>query len=161
MGENSPVYIVRKKPFEFLTGALKSKGKKPQIPNPYLPVQQNNAQATDIVVTVNGSDETIPGIMPCMEAVEYRGSFYCTTSEGAQQAVANLMQMAKSVLDEKPYYESVLSEGEKTMEQLNPQYAEGKRQARTIEELQRRQDDQGRKLDKILSRLDEFFTPSK
>lgn len=161
LGENSPVYIVRKKPFEFLTGTLKSKGKKPLVTNPYLPPQPNTPQPTDIVVTVNGSDETVPGIHQGMEVVEYKGSYYSVSSEGAQQAVANLMQMAKSNLDERPYYESVLSEGEKTMEKLNPQYAEGKRQARTIEDLQKRQDEQDKKLDRILSRIEEFFSPSK
>ena len=39
------------------------------------------------------------------------------------------------------------------METLNPQYAEGKQQARTIRTLEERQDQQDKKLDSILEML--------
>lgn len=149
LGENSPVYIVRKKPFEFLTGKLKSKNAKQQ--NTYIPTVQ--PQSIDIVVTVNGSDEILPNIPLNIETVEYKGSFYSVSTEGIQNAVANMMHTAKSNLDEHDYHKSVLAEGEKVMEQLNPQYAEGKRQARTIQELQDHQNEQDKKLDSILEML--------
>ena len=77
------------------------------------------------------------------------------------QAVANMMQMAQTGIDEQDYYHSVRNEGEKVLELLNPQYAEGKRQARIIKDLQDRTDAQDKKLDQILSRLDEFFDAPK
>lgn len=157
LGENSIVHIVRKKPFEYITGSLKSKSAKQQ--NPYLP--QQTPQTIEVVVTAGGTDETIPGIQQGMEAVEYRGTFYCTTQEGAQQAIANMMQVAANGKAELPYYDEVLSKGEQYMEQLNPQYAEGKRQARVITDLQRRQDEQDKKLDQILSRIDEALSPAR
>lgn len=159
LGENSPVYIIRKKPFQFLTGTLKSKGAKPIGANPYMP--QPAQQTIDVVVTVGGSDEILPGIPLNMETVEYKGSFYSVSSEGAQQAIANMMQMASNGKAEQAYYDSVLEEGEKCMEQLNPQYAEGKRQARSIKDLQKRQDEQDKKLDEILSFVRELSGPSK
>jgi hypothetical protein len=147
LGENSPVYIVRKKPFEYLTGKLKSKNIKQQ--NAYLPSLQ--PQSIDIVINVAGNDEVLPNIPNNMETVEYKGSYYSVSPEGIQNAVANMMQMAKSNLDEQDYYKTILDEGEKVMERLNPQYAEGKRQARTIKDLQERADAQDKKLDEILS----------
>ncbi|MBR1449548.1 MAG: hypothetical protein IJ588_12485 [Prevotella sp.] len=158
LGENSIVHIVRKKPFEYLTGTLKSKTAKQQQSQYLL---QQVQQPVDVVITVNGSDEVVPGIQQGMEAVEYRGSFYCTTADGAQQAIANMMQMASNGKAEMPYYDSILQKGEKYMEHLNPQYAEGKRQARSIKALEERQDAQDKKLDRILSRLDEFFDSPK
>lgn len=157
LGENSIVHVIRKKPFDYLTGTLKSKGK--QQLNPYLPQQQQ--QPVDVVITVNGSDEIVSGIQQGMEAVEYRGTFYCTTQEGAQQAIANMMQMANNGKAEIPYYDSILEKGEKYMEYLNPQYAEGKRQARTIMDLQERVDKQEGKLDEILSFVRELSGPSR
>ena len=159
LGENSPVYIIRKKPFALITGTMKSKGVKPAVSNPYMP--PTAPQTTDVVITVNGSDEIVPSVPQGMEVVEYKGSYYSVSSEGAQQAIANMMQMASTGKAEQEYYDSVLTEGEKYMEQLNPQYAEGKQQARAIRDLQKRQDEQDTKLDRILSRIEELFTPSK
>jgi hypothetical protein len=59
------------------------------------------------------------------------------------------MQMASNGKAEQSYYDSILKEGELAMEKINPQYAEGKRQARTIEDLQKRQDEQGKMLNDI------------
>lgn len=157
LGENSPIYIVRKKPFQYLTGVLKSKTSKQQ--NPYIP--QTSSQPIDVVVNVNGSDEVVPNIPQGMEAVEYRGCYYCTTLECAQQAISGLIQLGKSGIAEQPYYNSLVKEGEATMELINPQYAEGKRQARSIKSLEERQTETDKKLDAILSRLDEVLSPKK
>lgn len=157
LGENGTIYVIRKKPFSYLTGVLKSKGVKPV--NPYL--IQSAPQPYDIVVNVGGNDEVVPGITDGMEVVDYKGSYYSASPEGILQAVSNLMQVAQTGIDEQPYYHSVISGGEKVFENLNPQYAEGKRQARIIKDLQDRTDAQDKKLDQILSRLDEFFDAPK
>ena len=158
LGENSPVYIIRKKPFQFFTGVLKSKGVKP-IGNPYMPAQTQ--QTMDVVITVDGNDEVVSNIPVNLETVEYKGSYYSVSSEGAQQAIANMMQLASNGKAEQAYYDSVLEKGEEFMERLNPQYAENKRQARTIRDLQERADNQDRKLDEILSFMRGLSTPKK
>lgn len=158
LGENSPVYVVRKKPFAFMTGSLKSKVQK-QPANPYLP--QTAQQPIDVIITVGGSDETVPSVPVGMEVVEYKGSYYSTTADGAQQAISGLMQVGRDGIDNQPYFNSLITEGEKAIESINPQYAEGKRQARVVRELQERQDAQDRKLDEILSFMKELSSPSK
>ena len=158
LGENSPVYIIRKKPFCYEVGTLKSKGTKPvnqfQVP-------QNTQPLIDVVLTVSGNDEILPNVPQGLETIDYKGSYYSTTTDGILQALANLMQMASNGKAEQPYYDTVLTEGEKVREMLDMQYAENKRQARTIKDLQERADAQDKKLDRILSRIEEFFTPSK
>lgn len=159
LGENSPVHIVRKKPFAYEVGVLKSKSGMAlgQQPNPYMAImQQNMPQTLDIVVTVNGRDETVQGIPLNGENVEYNNTYYCTSKDGAMQAIANMMQFASAAKADMPYYDSILVNGEKYMEMLNPQYAEGKRQARTIEELQARQDANDKKLDSALAMLQQL-----
>lgn len=158
LGENSPVYVVRKRPFGFLTGTLKAKVSKQPV-NPYLPQAQQ--QPIDVIVNVGGSDETIPGVPIGMEVVEYKGSYYSTTADGAQQAISGLMQVGRDGIDSQEYFNSLITEGEKALESINPQYAEGKRQARVVRELQERQDAQDKKLDEILSFMRELSSPSK
>ncbi len=158
LGENSPVYVVRKRPFGFLTGTLKAKVPKQPV-NPYLPQAQQ--QPIDVIVNVGGSDESIPGVPVGMEVVEYKGSYYSTTADGAQQAISGLMQVGRDGIDSQEYFNSLITEGEKALESINPQYAEGKRQARVVRELQERQDAQDKKLDEILSFMRELSIPNK
>lgn len=158
LGENSPVYVVRKRPFGFLTGTLKAKVSKQPV-SPYLPQVGN--QPFDVIISVGGSDETVPNVPVGMEVVEYKGSFYSTTVDGAQQAISGLMQVGRDGIDNQPYFHSLITEGEKALESINPQYAEGKRQARVVKELQERQDAQDKKLDEILSFMKELSAPSK
>lgn len=153
LGENSPVYVIRKKPFQFVIGTLKSKvTKQPTVP--YMP--QVTPQQIDVIVTVEGNDETLPNIPKGLEVLEYKGNYYSTTVEGAQQAISGLMQLGREGLENQPYFSSLLTEGEKALEALNPQYAEGKRQARVVRELQDRADAQDKKLDQILAFMQEL-----
>lgn len=156
LGENSQIHIIRKKPFEYVIGTLKSKSStmaQSYLPNPQSPI--------NLVVTVDGNDEAVNGVPPQVEVVQFGNSFYATTTDGVLQAVASMMQMAKEGLDSKDYFESVLENGEKIKEQINPQYAENKRLSRVTAELQQRADKQDEKLDKILGILQDFTTPSK
>jgi hypothetical protein len=60
-----------------------------------------------------------------------------------------MLQTSKKALEQVPYHKSVISESEKMMETLNPQYAENKQQARTIQDLQERADKQEKMLSDI------------
>ena len=72
------------------------------------------------------------------------------------QSVDSMIQASKKALEQVDYHKSVLKEGEKMLEVLNPTYAENKRNARTIKDLQERADAQDKKLDSILSILTEL-----
>ena len=157
LGENSIVYIIRKKPFSYETGILKSKTAKPA--NPYQ--IQATPQTFDIVINVNGNDEIIPGITDNMEVVDYKGAYYSATVDGILQANANLAQMAKAGKEEQPYYDSVLEGTEHVNETLNPRYAEEKQRDRTIKELVEHRRETDSKLDQILAFMRELSGPSK
>ncbi len=77
------------------------------------------------------------------------------------QAVDAMLQTSKKALDQIPYHKSVISESEKMLETLNPQYAENKRLSRITKELQQRADKQDEKLDQILAFVKDLATPSK
>ena len=61
--------------------------------------------------------------------------------------------VSKKALEQIPYHKNVIAESEKMIETLNPQYAENKAQAKSILDLQARQDQQDKKLDSILEVL--------
>lgn len=151
LGENSQIHIIRKKPFQYLTGTLKSKTAKNQSFAPYM--MQAQPQTFDLVVNVNGSDEIVSGISDNMEVVEYKGSYYSASTNGILQAVSTMVQMAKNGKAEQTYFDDVITKGEKVIESLNPEYAESKRQARLVKDLQDRQDEQGKMLKEMYSML--------
>jgi hypothetical protein len=151
LGENSQIHIIRKKPFQYLTGTLKSKTAKNQSFAPYM--MQAQPQTFDLVVNVNGSDEIVSGISDNMEVVEYKGSYYSASTNGILQAASTMVQMAKNGKAEQPYFDDVIANGEKVIESLNPEYAESKRQARLVKDLQDRQDEQGKMLKEMYSML--------
>jgi len=151
LGDNSQIHIIRKKPFQYLTGTLKSKTAKNQNFAPYM--MQTQPQTFDLVVNVNGSDEIVSGISDNMEVVEYKGSYYSASTNGILQAASTMVQMAKNGKAEQSYFDDVIAKGEKVIESLNPEYAESKRQARLVKDLQDRQDEQGKMLKEMYSML--------
>ena len=142
LGENSQVHIIRKKPFQYLTGTLKSKTAKNQNFAPYM--MQAQPQTFDLVINVNGNDEVVSGISDNMEVVEYKGSYYRAKNGKAEQS----------------YFDDVIVNGEKVIESLNPEYAESKRQARLVKDLQERQDEQGKMLKEMYSMLQKIAPKS-
>jgi hypothetical protein len=76
------------------------------------------------------------------------------------QAVDNMLQTSKKALEQVTFHKSVIAESEKMLEVLNPQYAENKKQARTISDLERRQADTDKKLDAILGILQKLDSPA-
>lgn len=151
LGENSQIHIIRKKPFQYLTGTLKSKTAKNQSFAPYM--MQAQPQTFDLVVNVNGSDEIVSGISDNMEVVEYKGSYYSASTNGILQAASTMVQRAKNGKAEQTYFDDVIAKGEKVIESLNPEYAESKRQACLVKDLQDRQDEQGKMLKEMYSML--------
>jgi hypothetical protein len=63
-------------------------------------------------------------------------------------------------LEQIPLHKNVIAESEKMLEVLNPRYAEEKKQARTITDLERRQSETDKKLDTILGILQKLDSPS-
>jgi len=72
-----------------------------------------------------------------------------------------MIQTSKKALEQVPYHKTVLTEGEKMLETLNPRYKEEKDRDRSIRSLEERQDKTDKKLDSILDKLNELFTPTK
>lgn len=155
LAENSPIYVVRKRPYKYLTGKLKSKGAKPNG-NIYAAIQ--NPQNIDVVVSIDGNDEVLPNIPPNLETLEYRGSYYSVSIDGIQQAIMGLVQVGRTGIEDQSYFQSLVDEGEKTLEDINPQYAEGKRQSRTIDELVRHREETDKQLKELAAQTSEVLS---
>ena len=85
------------------------------------------------------------------------------------QAVDSMLQTSKKAIEQVPYHKSVISETEKMLEVLNPQYAENKQNARVIQSLQEKQKAQDAQLAELKAQNSEMLnilrqlngTPSK
>ena len=166
LGQGSPFYILRQGEKPILeVGVVKQKSQArakfpTQTPNIMQGMQVQ--QVIDVVATINGKDETFSEVPINVEIAQRGNVTFSGSREAMLQAVDAMLQTSKKALEQIPYHKSVISESEKMMETLNPQYAENKQQARTIKDLQERADKQDKKLDDIYSLLKKMSgTPTK
>ena len=153
LGNGSPFYILRQGEKPILeVGVVKQKSQArakfpTQTPNIMQGMQMQ--QVIDVVATINGKDETFSEIPINVEIAQRGNVTFSGSREAMLQAVDAMLQTSKKALEQIPYHKSVISESEKMMEALNPQYAENKQQARTIQDLQERADKQEKMLSDI------------
>ena len=164
LGQGSPFYILRQGEKPMLeVGTVKSKSQpRAKFPTatPNIMQGMQMQQVIDVVATVNGKDESFPEIPVNVEIAQKGNVTFSGSREAMLQAVDAMLQTSKKALDQIPYHKGVIAESEKMLEVLNPRYAEEKRQARTISDLERRQADTDKKLDSILSILQKLDSPS-
>ncbi len=164
LGNGNPFYVLKKGEKPILeVGVVKSKSQPrakfpTQTPNIMAGVQMQ--QVVDVVVTINGRDETFSEIPINVEIAARGNDTFSGSREAMLQAVDAMLQTSKKALDQIPYHKAVISESEKMLEVLNPRYAEEKKQARTIKALEERQTATDAKLDSILSILQKLDSPS-
>lgn len=160
----NPFYVLRKGEKPILeVGVVKQKSQ----PRAQYPMQTPNVgvglqmqQVVDITATINGKDETFSNLPINVEIAQKGNDTFSGSREAMLQAVDAMLQTSKKALDQIPMHKSVIAESEKMLEVLNPRYAEEKRQARTISDLERRQADTDKKLDAILGILQKLDSPS-
>ena len=163
LGNGNPFYVLRKGEKPILeVGVVKSKTQ----PRAKWPTQNPNVmaglqvqQVIDVVATINGKDETFSEIPINVEIAQRGNDTFTGSREAMLQAVDSMLQTSKKAIEQIPYHKVVISETEKMFEVLNPQYAENKKQARTISDLERRQADTDKKLDTILTILQKLDSP--
>ncbi len=164
LGVGSPFYVLRKGEKPVLeTGVVKTKSQ----PRAKFPTQTPNImqgvqiqQVIDVTVTINGKDEVFSEIPINVEIAARGNDTFTGSREAMLQAVDNMLQTSKKALEQVAFHKSVIAESEKMLEVLNPQYAENKKQARTISDLERRQTETDKKLDTILGILQKLDSPS-
>lgn len=143
LGNGNPFYVLRKGEKPILeVGVVKSKSQPrakfpTQTPNIGVGIQMQ--QVLDVTATINGKDETFPDIPINVEIAARGNDTFSGSREAMLQAVDAMLQTSKKAIDQISYHKSVIAESEKMLEVLNPQYADNKRQARTIQSLEEKQ----------------------
>lgn len=160
----NPFYILRKGDKPVLeVGVLKGKSNphpQYQTQTPNIMSGMNYQQVVDVTITVNGADRTIPNVPINVEIFSLGNETFSGSREAMLQAVDAMLQTSKKAIEQVAYHKGVVAESEKMLEILNPRYAEEKRQARTISELEKRQSVTDEKLDYIVSILKKLDAPS-
>lgn len=154
----NPFYILWKEKAVLEVGVVKSKiDRQPYGAHASMPLafaNNNTPQNVSIVVDVNGRDVQIPDVPNNVEiASDINGNTYSGSREAMLQAVDTWIGASRKALELTAYHNKVLVEGDKMLETLNPSYAEGKKQVRTIQQLEERQAATDKKLDDILSAI--------
>ena len=160
----SPFYVLKKGECPKLeVGIVKSKSNpRPQYQTstPSLMNGMNFQQVVDLTVTINGNDRVINNIPLNVEIAAMGNETFSGSREAMLQAVDSMLQTSKKALEQIPWHKNTIVEAEKMLEVLNPRYAEEKKQARTISDLEKRQAATDAKLDSILSILKKLDSPS-
>lgn len=160
----SPFYVLKKGECPKLeVGIVKSKSNpRPQYQTstPSLMNGMNFQQVVDLTVTINGNDRVINNIPLNVEIAAMGNETFSGSREAMLQAVDSMLQTSKKALEQIPWHKNTIVEAEKMLEVLNPRYAEEKKQARTISDLERRQADTDKKLDTILGILQKLDSPA-
>ena len=126
LGQGSPFYILRQGEKPILeVGVVKQKSQArakfpTQTPNIMQGMQVQ--QVIDVIATINGKDETFSEIPINVEIAQRGNVTFSGSREAMLQAVDAMLQTSKKALEQIPYHKSVISESEKMMEALNPQY---------------------------------------
>lgn len=164
LGVGNPFYVLRKGEKPVLeTGVVKSKSQpRAKFPTqtPNIGIGMQMQQVIDVTATINGKDETFVDLPINVEIAARGNDTFTGSREAMLQAVDNMLQTSKKALEQVAFHKSVIAESEKMLEVLNPQYAENKKQARTISDLERRQAVTDEKLDSILKILQKLDSPA-
>jgi uncharacterized coiled-coil protein SlyX len=134
-----PVYIIYKNDNPRLVVAEVVSRNEPHfnVNNPSAAIGTSLKQVVDI--TAKNGEEVIPlgNLTADAEAATYNqgAQFIGASSESTLREVDRMMAESRAVLDKVDYHQSVLAEGEKMLEVLNPQYKEAKAQKQDIAEL--------------------------
>ena len=131
-----------------------------QTSTPSLMNGMNFQQVVDLTVTINGNDRVINNIPLNVEIAAMGNETFSGSREAMLQAVDSMLQTSKKALEQISWHKNTIVEAEKMLEVLNPRYAEEKKQARTINDLEKRQAATDAKLDSILSILKKLDSPS-
>lgn len=161
LGNGNPFYILRQGDKPALeVGVVKSKTQphfKFPTSTPNVMVGMQTQQVIDVTATINGKDETFNDIPIGVEIAQKGNVTFSGSREAMLQAVDAMLQTSKKAIDQIPYHKGVIAESEKMLEVLNPQYADNKRQARTIQSLEEKQKATEQQLSEMKSQVGEML----
>ena len=107
---------------------------------PYWPMPANgiNSQLVDLTININGQDRVVPGLPVSLEVAGRDPEIYTGNRETAERVIDEKMAEADKMLQNIPYFQKVKHDGPLCKETINPGYAQTRRQAETIDQLQQR-----------------------
>lgn len=163
LGQGAPFYIFKKseKPI-LLIGTVKSKTQpQPRYQAQAVPTAFNGTniqQVINITATIDGRDETFTDIPFNVEVAQSGDKIFSGSRDAMISVVDNLINQSKKALNEIEYHKTMISEGDKILEVLNPKYAEEKKQAKTISELQQGYSEMTKRFDNVEKMLTELLS---
>lgn len=163
LGVGAPFYVLRKSEKPTLSVGVVKEKTAPQAkyqsqatPNAFNGIQPQ--MIVSVTATVDGRDEVFSDLPTTVEIAQKGNDVFSGSREAMLQCVDNMIQSSKKALDMVNYHKSVLIEGEKMLETLNPRYADEKKQARTIKALEEKQSETDKKIEDLKKQNDEMLS---
>lgn len=163
LGTGAPFYILTKTDKPTLSVGVVKEKTAPQAryqaqtaPNVFNGIQPQ--MIVSVTATVDGKDKVFSEIPTNVEIAQKGDEVFSGSREAMLQFVDSMIQTSKKALDMVGYHKSVVTEGEKMLETLNPRYADEKKQARTIKALEEKQSETDKKIEDLKKQNDEMLS---
>ena len=107
---------------------------------PYWPMPATgmNTPLVALTININGQDRVVPGLPVNLEVAGRDPEIYTGNRETAERIIDEKMAEADKMLQSIPHFQKVKQDCPACKETINPGYAQTRRQAETIEQLQQR-----------------------
>lgn len=149
---NSPVYILHKDTAVLETGTVVSVS----TPTPKYPVQPMfgapQEMVVDLVVKINNQDITYQKIPATLDIADFSaGNIVLTVNREAMNSeVLGLKQKSVSVLNSIDFHKEVISNCDKLLSQLNPEFAEKQQQQLEINSMKLQMSEMSQRLTELV-----------
>jgi hypothetical protein len=150
----SPFYVLRKSGTPALQiGTVKSKTQpQPKYQAQSVPTAFNGTniqQVINVTATIDGRDETFTDIPFNVEVAQSGDKVFSGSRDAMISVIDSLISQSKKALGDVEYHKTMIAEGDKMLEVLNPKYAEEKKQAQTISDLEKGYSDMSKRFAKL------------
>lgn len=152
---NNQIFILHKDKPVLETGIVVSVS----MPTPKYPMQpmfgQTQEMVVDIVAKVNNQDVTYQKMPAALEVADFGNNTIVITDnrEAMNSEIMCLKQKSEDIVNSREYHENLISEYEKLLISLNPEFAEKKAQQTRIDALEMQLANLMKMNEQLLSRL--------
>lgn len=114
---------------------------------------QSGQTLIDITANIDGNDRLFKDVPVNTNIATEDNCIFAVDNASIQLAIENEIKIAHKVIELYGYYETMANDGKSLIEQVNPKYAEERRQERRIVAVEHRLTETDKKLDLALEML--------
>lgn len=122
---------------------------------------KNGQAVIDVTAMIDGCERIFKDVPVNANIATEGDCIFAVDSANIQLAIENEIMVAERVIESYGYYETMAKDGKSLIEQVNPKYAEERRQERRIAAVEERMTETDKKIDKVLEMLSKLTATDK